>query len=70
MKRLLTLLALSVTLFSAVACSNPEMEKQIQDLEVKKTELENRIKTLQVEADSLRAENQKKQDKLSALDMT
>lgn len=69
MTRLLSLFAVSLSLFLLVACSNPEAEKQIRDLEVKKTELEARIQALQSEADSLRVENQKMQDKLSALDM-
>lgn len=56
-------------LFSVVACSDPDVEKQIRELEVKKTELDGRIQSLQVEADSLRAANQKKQEELSALDM-
>ena len=69
MTRLLTLLALFVTLFSVVACSDANVENQIRELQAKKTELEGRVQSLQVEVDSLRAANQKIQEELSALDM-
>jgi len=69
MTRFFTLFIASFLFFTFTACSDSHVENEIRSLEARKTELQNKIQSLQVEVDSLRAENEKMQKKLSELDM-
>ena len=69
MTRPIVLLLASLSLFSFSACSNPEVEQELQREMAKKESLEHKIEALKVELDSLRQENEKMHKQLSDLDM-
>ena len=69
MTRPIVILLASLSLFSLCACSNQEMEQELQREMVKKQSLEQKIEVLKVELDSLRQANEKMQKQLSDLDM-
>ena len=69
MTRPIVFLLASLSLFSLSACSNSEMEQEIQRQMAQKQSLEHKIEVLKVELDSIRQENEKMHKQLSDLDM-